>query len=57
MLLKSDIKMHKLCEASSSVPAPPAATMSKRRGEGREERVMLVFFFLFGFGGRLVVFG
>lgn len=57
MLLKGDIKMHKLRETSSSVPAPPAATMSKCRGEGREERVMLAFFFLFSFGGRLMLFG
>lgn len=57
MLLKGDIKMHKLHEAPSSVPAPPAATMGKCRGEGREERVMLAFLFLFSFGGRLVLFG
>lgn len=56
MLLKEDIKMHKLHEASSSVPAPPAATMSKCR-ERAEERVILAFFFLFSFGGRLVLLG
>lgn len=48
MPLKGDFKMHKLHEASSSVAVPPAATMSKCRGEGGEQSMMLAFFLVLG---------